>query len=165
MHPKVAEAVHQIDAAVFNGDTFENPDDRKELLEYLDRWCKQLAHPYHGTKPPVFEEEWAKKEADGYQYGRDALENVKFGFEIAQEAYERGYAREVEASASVITIALEIVAARTGLGAAIWLAWQTLRIEELFAALVIASLIGVSFNAALVRLEKRLVPWHSTPEI
>jgi hypothetical protein len=108
MHPKVAEAIQQIDAAVFNGDTFENPDDRKELLEYLDRWCKQLAHPYHGTKPPVFEEEWAKKEADGYQYGRDALENVKFGFEIAQEAYERGYAREVEASASVITIALEI---------------------------------------------------------
>jgi NitT/TauT family transport system permease protein len=67
--------------------------------------------------------------------------------------------------ALLITIALEIVAARTGLGAAIWLAWQTLRVEELFAALVMASLIGVSFNAALVRLEKRLVPWHSTPEI
>lgn len=108
MHPKVADAIQQIDAAVFNGDTFEVPDHRKELLEYLDRWCKQLAHPYHGTKPPVFEEEWAKKEAAGYQYGRDALENVKFGFTIAQEAYERGYDREVEANASIITIALEI---------------------------------------------------------
>lgn len=67
--------------------------------------------------------------------------------------------------ALLITIAVEIVAARTGIGAAIWLAWQTLRVEELFAALFMASLIGVSFNAALVRLEKRLVPWHSTPEI
>jgi ABC-type nitrate/sulfonate/bicarbonate transport system permease component len=67
--------------------------------------------------------------------------------------------------ALLITIALEIVAARTGLGAAIWLAWQTLRVEELFAALVVASLLGISFNATLVRLEKRLVPWHSTPEI
>jgi hypothetical protein len=108
MHPKVAEAIQQIDAAVLNGDTFENPDDRKEFLVYLESWCKVLSQPFHGTKPPVFEEEWAKKEADGYQYGRDALENVKFGFEIAQEAYERGYDREVETSASVITIALEI---------------------------------------------------------
>jgi NitT/TauT family transport system permease protein len=67
--------------------------------------------------------------------------------------------------ALLITIALEIVAARTGLGAAIWLAWQTLRTEELFAALAVASLLGISFNATLIRLEKRLVPWHSTPEI
>ncbi|HQR47335.1 MAG TPA: ABC transporter permease [Thermoanaerobaculia bacterium] len=65
----------------------------------------------------------------------------------------------------LITIALEIVAARTGLGAAIWLAWQTLRVEELFAALFIASLLGIGFNAALVRLERLLVPWHSAPEI
>jgi ABC-type nitrate/sulfonate/bicarbonate transport system permease component len=68
-------------------------------------------------------------------------------------------------SALLLTIALEIVAARSGLGAAIWLAWQTLRIEELFAALAVASLLGISFNAALVRLEKRLVPWHHAPEI
>ena len=67
--------------------------------------------------------------------------------------------------ALLITIALEIVAARSGLGAAIWLAWQTLRIEELFAALAVASILGISFNATLVRLEKRLVPWHFTPEI
>jgi len=68
-------------------------------------------------------------------------------------------------SALLITIALEIVAARTGLGATIWLAWQTLRIEELFAALAVASLLGILFNATLIRLERRLVPWHSTPEI
>ena len=68
-------------------------------------------------------------------------------------------------SSLLITIALEIVAARNGLGATIWLAWQTFRVEDLYGALFVASLLGVGFNATLVRLEKRLVPWHSAPEI
>lgn len=33
-----------------------------------------------------FEAEWAKKEQIGYQYGEDAIEQVRFGFEIAVEA-------------------------------------------------------------------------------
>jgi hypothetical protein len=95
MHPKVADAIQQIDAAVFNGDTFEEPEARAELVEYLKRWCKHLSEPYYGTEPPVFAEEWAKMKAQGYQYGADALENVAFGFNIAKAAYERGYVEEV----------------------------------------------------------------------
>lgn len=91
MHRHLVKPVNEIDAAVFNGDVFENPDERKEFLEWIERWCKQLAHPYHGTKTPVFEEEWAKYEANGFQYGPDALESVKLGFRIAAVAYERGY--------------------------------------------------------------------------
>lgn len=34
---------------------------------------------------PEFERWWATKTAAGYQYGREALENVRFGFEGAQE--------------------------------------------------------------------------------
>jgi hypothetical protein len=34
--------------------------------------------------PETFEDVWAKFEANGYQYGRDALENVKFGWKIAK---------------------------------------------------------------------------------
>lgn len=30
----------------------------------------------------TFEEVWAQKEAEGYQYGHDALEQVHFGFEL-----------------------------------------------------------------------------------
>lgn len=33
---------------------------------------------------PEFEKWWATKTAKGYQYGREALENVRFGFEGAQ---------------------------------------------------------------------------------
>lgn len=43
MHPKVAQAIQEIDAAVFNGDTFEDSDDRAELLEYIARWKSRLA--------------------------------------------------------------------------------------------------------------------------
>lgn len=43
MHPRVAEAIQVIDAAVFSGDTFEDPDDRAELLEYVARWTRELS--------------------------------------------------------------------------------------------------------------------------
>ncbi len=68
-------------------------------------------------------------------------------------------------AALLITIALEIVAARSGLGATIWLAWQTMRVEELYASLAVTSFLGVGFNAILAFAGRRLVPWHSTPEI
>lgn len=68
-------------------------------------------------------------------------------------------------AALLVTISLEIVAARTGLGATIWLAWQTMRVEELWAALAVTSLIGVGFNAALGLAGRRLVPWHATREL
>lgn len=43
MHPNVARAIQEIDAAVFNGDTFEEPEARAELLEYIARWTRALA--------------------------------------------------------------------------------------------------------------------------
>lgn len=36
-------------------------------------------------EPVTFEQAWASYEAKGYQYGRDALEQVRFGWEIAHE--------------------------------------------------------------------------------
>jgi len=42
MHPHVAHAIQEIDAALFNGDTFDDPDMRDELLEYIARWTRQL---------------------------------------------------------------------------------------------------------------------------
>ena len=68
-------------------------------------------------------------------------------------------------AALLITVALEFVAARTGLGATIWLAWQTMRVEDLFAAVAVLALLGAGFNAALARAARLLVPWHATPEI
>lgn len=43
LHPSVAKAVDQIDAAVFNGDCFWQPDTVNWLDAMLDRWKVQLA--------------------------------------------------------------------------------------------------------------------------
>ncbi len=42
-HTNVAAAIQEIDAALFSGDTFEEPTARAELAAYLERWTKQLA--------------------------------------------------------------------------------------------------------------------------
>ncbi len=59
-----------------------------------------------------------------------------------------------------LTIAVELVAAKEGLGTMIWLAWQTFRIEELYAGVVLAALIGIGIRLIVQYLTRRLVPWQ-----
>ena len=54
-----------------------------------------------------------------------------------------------------ITIALELLLAQDGLGAMIWLSWQTLKIEDLFAAITCLALIGISFRLIVNWLARR----------
>ena len=42
IHPDVMEAIDQIDAAVFSGDTFANREGAAKLQLYIDRWQRQL---------------------------------------------------------------------------------------------------------------------------
>jgi len=63
-------------------------------------------------------------------------------------------------SALLLTIAVELVSSQQGLGAMIWFAWETLRTEELYAALAVTSLLGISGNFLLQWLATRLVPWQ-----
>ena len=42
MHPKVRQAFEEIDAALFNSDAFDEPEDRAVLDGYLQRWQKYL---------------------------------------------------------------------------------------------------------------------------
>ncbi|MCS7040697.1 MAG: ABC transporter permease [Anaerolineae bacterium] len=69
-------------------------------------------------------------------------------------------------TALVITIAVELITAREGLGAAIWLAWQTLRTEHFYAALLVIAVLGLGSNGLLHLLSAWLIPWqrqdHST---
>jgi len=60
----------------------------------------------------------------------------------------------------LLTIAVEMVSGRTGLGGMMWFAWETMRVEDLYVALVVVMLLGMAMNAALQMLSKRLVPWH-----
>lgn len=60
----------------------------------------------------------------------------------------------------VLTIAVEIILAQGGLGGVIWLVWQTLKTQRLYATLIVIAILGVSFNALLRFVSRRLVPWQ-----
>lgn len=62
--------------------------------------------------------------------------------------------------ALLVTIAIEIVAAEKGLGAIVWRAWETMRTEQMYVALLVISLIGVGSIMGLDALRKALAPWH-----
>jgi ABC-type nitrate/sulfonate/bicarbonate transport system permease component len=66
--------------------------------------------------------------------------------------------------ALLMTVAVELVLARQGLGASIWLAWQTLRTEHLYAALLVIALLGLASNAAIERITAHLTPWRRCDE-
>jgi NitT/TauT family transport system permease protein len=61
----------------------------------------------------------------------------------------------------LVTIAAEIVMSDTGLGSLVWLAWETLRVELLYATLIVVSLLGISISTGLHRLHRALTPWQS----
>lgn len=60
----------------------------------------------------------------------------------------------------LVTIAAEIVMAERGLGSLVWLAWETLRVELLYATLIVIALLGVALTGSLSALRRRLVPWQ-----
>ena len=55
---------------------------------------------------------------------------------------------------------MELVSANDGLGAYIWLAWETLRIVEIYVALIIISILGVLMNWFLQIFRRRIVVWQ-----
>lgn len=61
----------------------------------------------------------------------------------------------------LLTIAVELVAAQQGLGALIWLAWETLRTEELYASLAVIAALGIGGNVGIQYLTHYLVPWQT----
>ncbi len=63
-------------------------------------------------------------------------------------------------SAMTITIGVEMVFGNTGLGSILWLAWETMRLVYMYAALLIVSIIGLGSVLLLDALKKMLIPWH-----
>lgn len=61
--------------------------------------------------------------------------------------------------ALLVTIAIEMTTTGTGLGALLWLAWQVLRIELLYATLVVIALLGIALNVLLDALARRFAVW------
>jgi len=62
--------------------------------------------------------------------------------------------------ALLLTIAIEITNGRDGIGARIWLAWQTFRIEEIYVTLAVMAILGFVTQGLIERVGHWLVPWH-----
>jgi len=60
----------------------------------------------------------------------------------------------------IVTVAVELVAARRGLGGFLWHSWQILRIEEMYAALVVIAILGILVTYGLEALADRVMPWQ-----
>ena len=67
--------------------------------------------------------------------------------------------------ALLVTIAVELVSAQKGLGAMIWLAWQTLRTEELYVSLAVTAALGIIFSFLLQHLTRYFVHWQTEQRI
>lgn len=60
----------------------------------------------------------------------------------------------------IVTVAVEMIAAKHGLGGFLWHSWQILRIEEMYVGLVLIGVLGIVVTYGLAALADRLMPWQ-----
>lgn len=68
-------------------------------------------------------------------------------------------ARIAANTAMTIAITTELLTSRNGLGARIWMAWETMRTENLYATLIIIVIVGLAINLILSISARKLMPW------
>jgi ABC-type nitrate/sulfonate/bicarbonate transport system permease component len=59
----------------------------------------------------------------------------------------------------IVTVAVEMIAAKYGLGGFLWHSWQILRIEEMYVGLVVIGVLGILVTYGLEALGDWLMPW------
>jgi ABC-type nitrate/sulfonate/bicarbonate transport system permease component len=59
----------------------------------------------------------------------------------------------------IVVVAVEIVAASRGLGALLWLSWQILKVEDMYATFFVIALLGALLSYGLAALRAQLLPW------
>lgn len=57
------------------------------------------------------------------------------------------------------TIGIEMVGSRIGIGSLLWMSWQTFRIDQLYALLVVIAFIGIGLASLIRWITARSVPW------
>jgi NitT/TauT family transport system permease protein len=62
--------------------------------------------------------------------------------------------------ALLITMGIEFIAARDGLGAMTWLAWQTLKTETLYVGIIVIALLGLVTTAVIEKIQKKILYWQ-----
>lgn len=57
------------------------------------------------------------------------------------------------------TIGVEMVGSQTGVGSLLWLSWQTFRIDQMYAILVVIATIGIGLATVIRWVTERAAPW------
>jgi ABC-type nitrate/sulfonate/bicarbonate transport system permease component len=57
------------------------------------------------------------------------------------------------------TVVVELAIATKGLGAMLWLSWETLRIERIYVGIGVIAILGLLLNPLVQLLARRLIPW------
>ena len=60
----------------------------------------------------------------------------------------------------LMTVVVELSIATTGLGAMLWLSWETLRIERIYVAIAVIAALGLVVNPLVKLIGRRLAPWR-----
>jgi ABC-type nitrate/sulfonate/bicarbonate transport system permease component len=60
----------------------------------------------------------------------------------------------------IVIISTEFLAADDGIGARIWLSYEIFDFPTMYAGIAIITVLGLGLNAALLALERLLVPWN-----
>jgi len=61
----------------------------------------------------------------------------------------------------LVTVAIEFTVTSPGIGSIIWMALQTMRIEDLYAGVVTIALIGITISTLIQWLLRKLTPWQA----
>jgi ABC-type nitrate/sulfonate/bicarbonate transport system permease component len=61
----------------------------------------------------------------------------------------------------LLTIAAEMFAPRIGLGAMIWMGWQTMLTENIYVSLLMITLLGILFSLLVDWMSRRWAPWEA----
>lgn len=59
----------------------------------------------------------------------------------------------------IVIVAAEMIASNEGIGNLIWRSWSTLVVEEMYAGLLVISVLGLLFSWAMDEVERAVVPW------
>jgi len=65
--------------------------------------------------------------------------------------------------ALTVIVGTEFLGSREGIGALIWLSYQSFNIDTMFAGLIVVALLGWFSNLVLEEVERRLLPWRPAP--
>jgi ABC-type nitrate/sulfonate/bicarbonate transport system permease component len=60
----------------------------------------------------------------------------------------------------IVIVGAEFVAAKSGIGYLIWTSWESLVIEKMFVGIIVITVLGVVFTAALKEVESLCIPWR-----